>query len=130
MKIAIFENEYDTLEMAFNYANKKYYDNQLTYEIFPRSQDFKDLTKIVEYGLVIIDIDLSSMSTLDGFGLIKKIEETIEGKPKILIMTGQALSSNYHNENGLKYEYPILVKSVNYNKIKKEFDKLNINKSP
>jgi DNA-binding response OmpR family regulator len=126
MKIAIFENEYDTLEMAFNYANKKYYSNKLIYEIFPRSQDFKDLTKISEYGLVIVDIDLSSMSILDGFGLIKKIEGAIEEVPKILIMTGQALSTNYHTENGLKYNYPILVKSVNYNKIKKEFDKLNI----
>jgi DNA-binding response OmpR family regulator len=126
MKIAIFENEYDTLEMAFNYANKKYYSNKLIYDIFPRSQDFKDLTKITEYGLIIIDIDLSSMSILDGFGLIKKIEGTIKEVPKILIMTGQALGSNYHIENGLKYEYPILVKSVNYNKIKKEFDKLNI----
>lgn len=126
MKIAIFENEYDTLEMAFNYANKKYYSNRLIYEVFPRSQDFVDLTKITEYGLTIIDIDLSSMSILDGFGLIKKIEETIQEIPKILIMTGQALGDNYHNENGLKHKYPILVKSVNYNKIKSEFDKLNI----
>jgi DNA-binding response OmpR family regulator len=126
MKIAIFENEYDTLEMAFNYANKKYYSNKLIYEIFPRSQDFNDLSLISNYGLIIIDIDLSAMSILDGFGLIKKIESTLQETPKILIMTGQALGPNYHLENGLKYKYPVLVKSVNYNKIKKEFDKLNI----
>lgn len=126
MKIAIFENEYDTLEMAFKYANKKYYNNKLVFENYPRSQDFKDLKKLEEYELVIIDIDLSSMSVLDGFGLIKKIEQTLEKKPKILILTGQALSVDYHTENLLTEKYPILEKSVNFNKIKKEFDKLNI----
>ena len=126
MKIAIFENEYDTLEMAFSYANKKYYSNKLKFEVFPRSQDFKNLENLNEYGLIIIDIDLSSMSELDGFGLIKKIEHTLQGIPKILLMTGQALNENYHIENGIKNKYPVLVKSVNFNKIKNEFDKLEI----
>jgi DNA-binding response OmpR family regulator len=126
MKIAIFENEYDTLEMAFNYANKKYYSNKLEYENFARSQDFDDMGRISEYGLIIVDIDLSSMSEQDGFGLIKRIESAIEKKPKILIMTGQALGADYHEENGLRYKYPVLVKSINFNKIKAEFDKLDI----
>lgn len=126
MKIAIFENEYDTLEMAFNYANKKYYNNRLKFINYPRSQDLKDLNQIKEFDLIIVDIDLSSMSDLDGFGLIKSIENTLEEKPRILIMTGQALDENFHTDNNLKYKYPILEKSVNFNKIKKEFDKLGI----
>ncbi len=126
MKIAIFENEYDTLEMAFEYANKKYYGGNLIFENYPRSQDFKNLNDLCHYKLVIIDIDLSSMSELDGFGLIKKIENKLDFQPQILIMTGQALNDNYHEEHHLKNKYPILEKSVNFNKIKKVFDSLDI----
>lgn len=127
MKIAIFENEYDTLEMAFKYANKKHFNNRLIFENYPRSQDFEDLNKLTDYKLIIIDIDLSSMSDLDGFGLIKKIEQTLEEKPKILILTGQALNDDYHVENQLMEKYPVLEKSINFNKIKNEFDKLGLN---
>ena len=126
MKIAIFENEYDTLEMAFSYANKKYYNNKLDFINFPRSQDLKNFESLYEFSLIIIDIDLSSNSDLDGFGLIKRIENYLDSMPKILIMTGQALDENYHITNKLKYKYPVLVKSVNFNKIKNEFDKLGI----
>ena len=126
MKIAIFENEFDTLEMAFKYLNKKYFNNTLIFENYPRSQSFTNLNELSEYILVIIDIDLSSQSNEDGFGLIRKIESTLSKVPKILILTGQELSENYNIENGLTQKYPVLEKPVNYQKIKKEFDKLNI----
>lgn len=126
MKIAIFENEFDTLEVAFNYTNKKYYQNKLVFKNFPRSQDFKNFDDIINFELIIIDLDLSSYSELDGFGLIKKIEEKIDGKANILILTGQVLNDDYHIENKLKHNYPILVKSINYNKLKNKFDQLGV----
>ncbi|MFK7000741.1 response regulator [Flavobacterium oreochromis] len=126
MKIAIFENEYDTVEMAFKYLNKKYYNNAIIFENYPRSESFSDLTKLVEYDLVIIDLDLSSQSKLDGFGLIRKIENTINQPYKLLIFTGQNLDNDYHTQNGLKNKYPILEKPVNYNKLYNKFQELGI----
>lgn len=126
MKIAIFENEFDTIEMAFKYLNKKYYNNSIQFENFPRSDSFTDLTKISEYTLVIIDLDLSSYSKLDGFGLIRKIEQSIEIPQKILILTGQNLTSNYDVLNGLKRKYPVLEKPINFNKLYSKFQELEI----
>lgn len=126
MEIAIFENEFDTLEVAFKYLNKKFYDKKLKFINFPRSQSIEEFSDIENYSLVIIDIDLSAQSELDGFGLIRKIESEIKNIPKILILTGQELDENYVEENNLSRKYPILEKPVNYKKIKLEFDKLNI----
>lgn len=126
MKIAIFENEYDTVEIAFKYLNKKYFSGSLKFENFPRSDSFLDLSLLINYRLVIIDLDLSSHSKLDGFGLIRKIEQTIESPPQILILTGQNLSSNFDAENNLRKKYPVLEKPINYNKLFEKFQELNI----
>lgn len=126
MKIAIFENEYDTIEMAFKYLNKKYYNNSIVFENYPRSDSFVEITKLNEYDLIIVDLDLSSQSKLDGFGLIKKIENSIPPPHKILILTGQNLSENYDEENGLKLKYPVLEKPMNFNKLHKKFQDLGI----
>lgn len=126
MKIAIFENEFDTVEMAFKYLNKKYYNNNILFENYPRSDSFADLTKIDEYDLIIIDLDLSSQSKLDGFGLIRKIEQSIPAPHRILILTGQNLTANYNVENGLKVKYPVLEKPINFNKLHSKFQELGI----
>ncbi|GGA78613.1 hypothetical protein GCM10008015_19160 [Flavobacterium palustre] len=126
MKIAIFENEYDTVEIAFKYLNKKYFNYSLKLENYPSSDSFPDLKKLQDYSLIIIDLDLSSQSSLDGFGLIKKIEKTLVEPIKILILTGQALSDKYDVENGLNKKYPVLEKPINYNKLNNQFEKLGI----
>jgi DNA-binding response OmpR family regulator len=126
MKIAIFENEYDTVEIAFKYLNKKYFNLSLKLENYPSSDSFSDLKNLQDYSLIIVDIDLSSQSTLDGFGLIKKIEKTLIEPYKILILTGQALSENYDIENGLSKKYTVLEKPINYNKLNVQFEKLGI----
>lgn len=126
MKIAIFENEFDTVEVAFKYLNKKYYNNTLEFNNFPRSDSLDDLKKIDEYSLVIVDLDLSTNSELDGFGLIRKIENQFTNPVKILILTGQSLSNNYYIANDLQYNYPILEKPINYNKLHDKFIELGI----
>lgn len=126
MKIAVFENEYDTVEIAFKYLNKKYYDNKITFENYPRSDNFPDIHKIDEYKLVIIDLDLSSQSKLDGFGLIRQIEQSFQDEIPILILTGQNLSASFSIENKLRFKYPVLEKPINYNKLHEKFQELNI----
>jgi len=126
MKIAIFENEYDTLENSFLYLNNKFYSDRLEFKNFTRSQNLEDIQLIASYSLIIIDIDLSAQSELDGFGLIRKIELEVPLHPSILIMTGQELDSNYSEQNGLAKVYPILEKPVNFNKLRAEFLKLGI----
>lgn len=124
MKIAIFENEFDTLEVAFKYLSKKHYNNSLSIKNYPRSQSVQSLEELKDYDLIIIDLDLSSLSDLDGFGLIRKIENEVINIPKVLILTGQDLEDNFDKINGLRVKYPVLEKPVNYKKLKAKFDEL------
>lgn len=126
MRIAIFENEYDTVEVAFKYMNKKFYNNSLIFENYPRSDSFPELKKLVDYSLIVIDLDLSSHSKLDGFGLIRKIESMLPPPHKILILTGQSLTTNYHQENRLKAKYPVLEKPMNFAKLHLKFTELGV----
>lgn len=127
MKIAVFENEYDTVEIAFRYLNKKYYGNSIKFDNFPRSDSISDIGLLEEYQLIIVDLDLSSQSKLDGFGLIRKMEQRITTNlPQILILTGQSLSNSFDTENDLKHKYPVLEKPVNYKKLYEKFKELGI----
>lgn len=126
MRIAIFENEYDTVEMAFKYLNKKFYGNAIQFDNFPSSDSYPNLNTLVNYNLIIIDLDLSAQSTLDGFGLIRKIEQTVPEPHNILILTGQNLDVKYEDKNGLKKKYPILEKPVNFKKLRTKFLELGI----
>jgi DNA-binding NtrC family response regulator len=87
-KIAIFENEYPSIENAFKYVNKRYFDNKYILENYPSSQSFGDIGKLSEFEYAFIDIDLSSRSNLDGFSLIKEVHERGVQLTKIIILTG------------------------------------------
>lgn len=88
MKIAVFENEYESVRGAFEGANLLEFNNSLIIDLYPSSQSavFNDLTS---YHAIFIDIDLSSNSLLDGFSLIQKI---VTSNPamysRIIILTG------------------------------------------
>ena len=88
MKIAVFENEYQSVSGAFNAANLLNFDNGLEISVFPSSQS-AILKDIINYEVIFIDIDLSSKSDLDGYSLIqelKKFDKNINRK--IAILTG------------------------------------------
>jgi DNA-binding NtrC family response regulator len=120
MKIAIFENQYQQVKEQFDIVKRIFFKDQLEIEQYNSSQQFKEINKISEYSLFIIDISLSSNSDKDGYNLISKILK-IPNHPPIIILTG-----NYNIESGLKEmnlpNLPIIEKPVDpidiYNKIK------------
>lgn len=88
MKIAVFENEYQSVSGAFNAANLLNFNNELEISVFPSSQSAK-LKDIINSDVIFIDIDLSTKSEMDGYSLInelKKIDQNINRK--IAILTG------------------------------------------
>ncbi len=86
-RIAIFENEYKNVESSFDAVNLLYFDNKLKFEVFKTSQEFGDLERIIDYSCVIVDIDLTAKSELDGYQLISQMLK-VENVPKIIVLTG------------------------------------------
>lgn len=118
MKIAIFENEYDSVRGSFETSNLLNFDNSLIFDVFPSSQN-ADLTKLDEYSAIFIDIDLSANSELDGFSLIQKIRKLNEDySSKIIILTGNnKIKEIMKSRNIITNLIQILIKPTNYQEI-------------
>ncbi len=112
MKILIFENEFIYLDTTFRYVNKLYFNDELNYEVFSNSQDFGSLHNVVNYDLVIVDISLAKRSVLDGYGLLKKLNEIEFDKSKIVIMTGNHQIKEGLIDKGLHFNYKVLTKPI------------------
>lgn len=122
MKIAIFENEYEQVRTSFELVNELFFENSLKYDVFVSSQDFGDFKNIIQYSLILIDIDLSLKSELDGYSLIKEILK-IKTNAKIIILTGASRVSEKLKELKMP-NYPILLKPLSYQNIYDEFKKI------
>lgn len=115
MKIAVFENEYESVRGAFEASNLISFNNQLKITPFPSSQSF-DNQSADDYSVIFIDIDLSAKSQLDGFSLIRSFFSDCLNK--VVILTGNnkiesALKSRGLNPSALK----IIIKPTDYTEI-------------
>lgn len=115
MKILIFENEFVYLDTTFRYVNKLYFNDEIEYDVFARSQDFGSFNNVTDYDLVIVDISLAKKSVLDGYGLLKKLNEIEFDKTKVVIMTGNHQIKESLLDKGLNYDYKILTKPIDIN---------------
>jgi DNA-binding LytR/AlgR family response regulator len=115
MKIAVFENEYNSVKGAFEAANLIYFDEKLTIDVFPSSQNF-NFNNINDYDLYFIDISLSSKSNLDGFGVIKEFKTINDNLAnKIIILTGNSkIQEIMKSDNTYDSRYEFIIKPTNY----------------
>lgn len=116
MKVLIFENEFYKVENAFKYVNQKYFNGLLEFNVIPKSQDFRNLNDLVNYDYIFLDISLALKSDLDGFGILKKIEEDNIQIKKLIILTGNGDIKNKLRELGLK-DYPVILKPVVFSRL-------------
>ncbi|KAF2515885.1 response regulator [Flavobacterium zhairuonense] len=125
MKVAIFENEYESVRVSFETANLIYFDNKIDFSVYPSSQS-ADLTKINDYDVIFIDIDLSSKSELDGYSLIEKITSINQdiGK-RIIVLTGNNKIVESLNSRGLYINnLKVIIKPTDYEEVSKNINKV------
>lgn len=118
MNILIFENEYLFIQTAFEYVKDIYFNGQISYTVCPNSQDIRQFHKMEEFDFIFIDISLGTKSELDGFAIIKKIENELWDKinpSKITIITGNHLIESMLKERGIQRHYTILTKPIDFN---------------
>lgn len=114
MKILIFENEFTYIETQFNYVNEVYFNNSIEFNVLQKSQDLNDYNNLNEYDFIFVDISLATKSILDGFGIIKKMENLGILKEKIVILTGNHHIKQGLKEKGLQTDYRILTKPIDF----------------
>ncbi|NDW11831.1 response regulator [Bacteroides sp. 214] len=113
-KVLIFENEYPYVQAAFEYVRDIYFEGQIEYTVLANSQDLKPFSKIEEFDYVFVDISLGQYSSMDGFGILKKIESDNLEVKTVVILTGNHLIEQVLIERGIKNSYPILSKPIDF----------------
>lgn len=86
MKILVFENEIPAVSEAFNDVNILDFNNELEVTYIDKSQNFRDFRQVNQYDLIFVDIDLSSNSEKDGYGIIEDLKRN--NYDKIVVLTG------------------------------------------
>lgn len=86
MKILVFENEIPAVSDAFNDVNILDFNGELNVEYKDKSQSFRDFRLVSNYDLIFVDIDLSSNSEKDGYGIIEDLKKN--NFNKIIVLTG------------------------------------------
>jgi CheY-like chemotaxis protein len=126
MKIAIFENEYSHFKTIFDGFNLIYFKNSLEFKDFKSSQIFGDLSRLKDYDVVIIDIDLTPASEMDGYQLISAILNlNLPKTPNIMVLTGHHSMKEQLKERQLP-EYPIISKPLSLKSIKSAFESYSL----
>ncbi len=114
MNVLIFENEKAEIENSFNMMNARYFNSELKFTYYPTYQELGDMSNLNSYKLIIIDIDLSTKSEKDGFGILSAIKE-YDGEifNKILILTGSSQVRNKLDNMGYE-NIPLLQKPIDF----------------
>lgn len=124
MKIAIFENEYESVKGAFEAANLINFNNQLDIKVFPSSQK-ANLNKIDEFIVIFVDIDLSSKSELDGFSLIQQIQSIdVNLLQRVVILTGNNKIQEALKNRNIDYKIKTIIKPTNYEEISQNISQI------
>lgn len=121
MKVAIFENEYPQFKTLFDGFNLIYFKGTLEIQDFKSSQEFGDLSKLNNFDVVIVDIDLSIVSKMDGYQLITEAIRLQIQNPKIMVLTGHHSMKEKLKERNLP-DYPIIPKPLTLASIKNAFN--------
>ncbi len=115
MKIAVFENELDAVKGAFDVANLTKFNKSLDVNYFASSQS-ANFSEIDTFDAIFVDIDLSTKSHLDGFGVINKIKSIDDNLAnRIIILTGNdKIRETMESRNISDARIEIIFKPTNY----------------
>lgn len=73
-KVLIFENQRYDIENTFNFINLIKFSNTLEFVYLNTSQELISMDSLNDYDLIVIDLDLSSQSKKDGYGILDDIK--------------------------------------------------------
>ena len=124
MKILVFENQLSTVQPSFSCVNAAFFNDTLVIDYLQKSQDLKPFKKIEEYEYVFIDISLAPNSSLDGIGILKKINEEKLKVINPIILTGDSRIKEKLEKNGI-FNIPVLYKPIDFMELKEIMSKNN-----
>ena len=125
MEILIIENEYSYIETPFNYVNTVYFEGKLNYTVKAKYQDITPLKQLEKYDLIFLDISLAKSSSVDGIGILRKLDEEGINISNLVILTGNHDIDKKLKDSNIK-NYPILTKPIDFTDLLECMKKITI----
>lgn len=122
-RVLIVEDEYEEVKNAFEYVKDIYFSGEMELINVIKSQDIP-FHNLCEYDVIFLDITLAKRSRMDGYGILKKIEQEKLSLNKIVIMTGNNKIANILKEREILGDYEILTKPIDFTELKYVFERL------
>lgn len=124
MKIAVFENEYESVKIAFEVANEVNFDSNLKIDVFAKTQ-LCDLDKIDQYSVIFIDIDLATTSNMDGYSLLNYWKDNSSVLRRVIILTGNnKIKESLEAKNIDPKILELIIKPTNYAEVTEKIKKV------
>lgn len=123
IKVAVFENELNPIKRSFDATNLIYFKKELDFKYFESSQKFGDLTELNSYQVVLLDIDLSLKSKMDGYQILLDLKQKNVRTNNIIIITGHDNVKSRLAEIGFN-DIPIIQKTIDIKLLSDEIKKI------
>ncbi|MEQ9100798.1 MAG: response regulator [Imperialibacter sp.] len=117
INVAVIEDEKESVEGAFDYANLVLFNKALKISYFPTSQKFFVNNDASNYDYIFVDIDLKNTSLLNGVEVIERLRLlSPELLKKIIVLTADQKVKERLDFKGMT-EIPILYKPIHYREL-------------
>lgn len=120
MKVLIFENEREYCESMFLAVDIIYYNKSIEYTWCNTSQESGDITSLNYFDIILVDLELSPQTQLDGYRIIEELIKYFD-KNRIIILTGSSRVSDRLKEKNLP-SFKVLKKPVSIEDIHVKFE--------
>jgi len=112
-KILFFEDQFDNIKSAVDWANRKDFQNTLEVDCVVKTDEKYDFAKTAAvYDVIFVDIELANRSCDDGIGVINKlIAASGTVKNKIVVISGHSEVKEFLSSAGLS-KLPVLEKPI------------------
>ena len=121
-KVLIIENKYYEVKTSFDYVNALYMNGELDIKVISRSQDIP-FEQIDSYDYIFLDIKLGNSSHLDGYDILLELEKNYSTVQNVIIMTGNNKILDNLKLKGVKKDYQVLIKPIDFTELKAIFIK-------
>jgi CheY-like chemotaxis protein len=112
-KVFFFEDQFDNIRGAIEWANRKDFANALIIESVLKTDESFDFAKVANtFDVIFVDIQLANRSYDDGIGVIKKLlaaSSTVRNK--IIVISGHSEVNDLLSDAGFK-DIPVLAKPI------------------
>lgn len=117
-KILVIEDQKDSIQSAFDFANMIRFSGELKFDYISKSQNIPYAELRDKYQMIFVDITLADKSQKNGYGIIMDIlHNDWFDKNNIIVLTGNSQVREGLEQNGITESFEVVFKPTTFQKL-------------